>query len=224
MQMKTNYERKIEMVNDNANLVKVTESYEIPRYSGKIYGDCDWYCEDIVNGLKNDCKIWTRKNKDFGNLCNIWESDYELYDFLTGNLEQDLEIFQKKLDRKFGKGKFEAFVLGAYIHSGTSFSINKCGNQICRWDSSQLGFIGIPKNSDGDYGYKAEDASVIADELTDAWEGGFLNYQVVDEFTGDAVDENIFGTASGSLREENEWKEKTEQKYGIKWDSVDVIY
>ena len=220
---KENFERTVNET-ENPNVIRVTESYEIPRYSGKIYGDCDWYCEDIVSGLKNDCKIWTRKGKDFGSLCNIWESDYELYDFLTGNLEQDLEIFQKKLDRKFGKGKFEAFVLGAYIHSGTSFSINKVGNRVCRWDSSQLGFIGIPKNGDGDYGYKAEDASVIADELTDAWEGGFLNYQVVDEFTGDAVDENIFGTASGCLREENEWKEKTEQKYGIKWDSVDVIY
>ena len=215
-----NWTRNVSEVGvENPNRVVVTETYEIPRYTGRIYGGCDWYCEDVVAGLKNDCKIWTRKGKDYGSLCNIWEEDYELYDFLTGNLKEDLEIFQKKLDRKFGVGKYEAFVLGAYIHSGTVFSINKCGNRVCQWDSSQLGFIGIPV-ADG----KAENADEIADVLTDAWEGSFYEFQVIDEMTGDCMDENVFGVHSGSLEVERKWKEETESKYGIDWDSVETIY
>ena len=221
---KENFERSVNET-ENPNVVRVVESYEIPRYTGRSYGDCDWYCDDIAAGIKNDCKIWTRKDKDFGSLCNIWEDDSELYDFLTGNLADDLEIFQKKLDRKFGKGKYEAFVLGAYIHSGTSFSINKVGNRVCRFDSSQLGFIGIPAEEGvAEYGYTNKNPDDVANSLTDAWEGSFQNYQIVDELTGDIMDEDVFGTYSGNLEEKRKWKMETESKYGIDWDSVEVIY
>ena len=46
--------------------------------------------------------------------------------------------------------EYEAFVLGAYIHSGTSFSISKTGDHRCRFDSGNLGFIGVPKGTNPD--------------------------------------------------------------------------
>lgn len=56
--------------------------------------------------------------------------------------------------------EYEAFVLGAYIHSETSFSISKTGDHRCRFDSCNLGFIGVPKGTNPDK---------IAEELTAAW-------------------------------------------------------
>ena len=102
---------------------------EVDRYTPRIDGLCVWICEDTVDEIKRECKIGVPRG-EYSSLCNF-DMDYDL---LTG----DLETFQNELDEQFGSHKYEAFVLGAYIHSGTSFSVNKCGNRVCRFDSSRL--------------------------------------------------------------------------------------
>lgn len=82
--------------------------------------------------------------------------------------EYDIPRYEMAIeDNEFGEGKYEAFVLGAYIHSGTSFSISKTGDHRCRFDSCNLGFIGVPKSMNVDE---------IAEELTAAWEGEYKGY------------------------------------------------
>ena len=205
----------------DGNIVKVTETYDEPRYMPRIWGNCEWECENTINEIKECCKIYVPKG-DYKNL-TTFEIDY---DELTGKtLEEDREIFQKLLDKEFGEGEYEAFVLGAYIHSGTAFSVNKTGNHVCQWDSSQLGCIGLKKNVEDMY--SAEHPDKVADMLTAAWEGEFNEYQVIDNLTDEcALDDNgdYVSIVTADYKEAQEWCKKVGEKYGISFDNVTPIY
>lgn len=205
----------------DGNMVHVTETYDEPRYMPRIWGNCEWECENTVNEIKECCKIYVPRG-DYSDL-TTFEIDH---DDLTGStLEEDREIFQKKLDEEFGKDEYEAFVLGAYIHSGTSFSVNKEGNHVCRFDSSQLGFIGLKKNVE-DY-YSAKHPDHVADMLTAAYNGEFNEYQVIDNYTDECVvldNGDYESLTTCDYKEAQEWCEKMEKKYNISFDDVNPTY
>jgi len=208
---KTNYNMERTLLGDK---VKVVESYELDRYTPRIVGNCQAECEMVVSEIKECCKIYVPKG-DYKCLTNF-EINYE--DLNGASLEEDRQIFQKKLDEAFGKDEYEAFVLGAYIHSGTSFSVNKEGNHVCRFDSSQLGFIGLKKNTEDCY--SAEHADKVAEDLTAAWEGEFMEYQVIDNLTDDV--ETAMVTAD--YHDATEWCDKAKEKYGVNFDNVEPLY
>ena len=176
----------------NENIVHVVEEYDIPRYEMRVRDDCSDECEMVVEEIKDCCKIWVG-SYNYSNLTNV-EGDFD-----------DLASYQKFLDREFGKGKYEAFVLGAYIHSGTSFSISKTGDHRCRFDSGTLGFIGVPKGMNPDK---------IAEELTAAWNGEYEGYEIYDNLTDDYVD-SICEYDYNSLEE---WKKSAKLKYDVEFD------
>lgn len=217
--MKTNCEKHI-YETENPAKVRVVEIYEVDRYEPRIC-NCQEECETTIEEIKECCKIYVPKG-DYRDL-----TTFEInYDDLTGKtLEEDREIFQKKLDEEFGKDVYEAFVLGAYIHSGTAFSVNKTGNHVCRFDSSQLGFIGLKKGID-DY-YSAEHPDHVADMLTAAWEGQFNEYFVYDNLTEDmtyddqAEPEHL---VTSSYKEARAFYDKMKEKYGVDFDNAQVIY
>lgn len=182
----------------NENIVHVVEEYDIPRYEMRVRDDCYYECEMTVEEIKDCCKLYVPRG-DYSHL-----TTFEInYDDLTGKtLEEDREIFQKKLDEAFGKDMYEAFVLGAYIHSGTSFSISKTGDHRCRFDSSQLGFIGVPKGMNPDE---------IAEELTAAWNGEYQGYEIYDNLLDDYVD----SICDYDYKSIEEWKEEARKKYGV---------
>lgn len=214
---KNNYNREVTLVDEKT--IHVAEHYDCPRYRGYAYGNCQFECEEAVNTIKEDCKIWVKPTSDFSVLITF-NIDR---DQLNGNtLAEDLEIYQRLLDEEFGKDKYEAFVLGAYIHSGTSFSINKCGNQVCRFDSSQLGFIGLPKN-EADAEYKsnlANNADKIAEVLTAAWNGEFVEYGVIDELSSDTIECLV----TAEYDEARDFRQKMLEKYEIDFDEIEVQY
>ena len=207
---------KQEKTLDATGRVLVCETYTEPRYSARAFGGCDWVCESVIDDLKSLAIIWAG-SRDFTPLTNV-PCPSAIDALLTGNLEKDLAIFQKYLNREHGRGKYEAFVLGAYVHSGASFSINKTGNHVCRWDSSQVGFIGLPRKK-GCF-YSAENAGKVAEELTHAWNGEYTESQVIDNLTGDIVD----AITTANYTEERGWREKAEKTYNVDFDSVEVIY
>lgn len=215
--MKNNYNKEVILLDEKT--VRVVEQYDCPRYRGYALGNCQFKCEDVVNRIKEDCKIWVKPTSDFSSLItfNI-DSDQLIGQTLT----DDLEIYQKLLDEEFGKDKYEAFVLGAYIHSSVSFSINKCGNQVCRFDSSQLGFIGLPKNeADAQCASNlAGNAEKIAESLTAAWNGEFVEYGVIDELSSDTVECLV----TADYTEAREFRKKILDKYGIDLDEIQVKY
>ena len=176
----------------NENIVHVVEEYDIPRYEMRVRDDCSDECEMAIQDIQNHCKIWV-KSRNYSNLTNV-EGDFD-----------DLASYQKFLDREFGKGKYEAFVLGAYIHSGTSFSISKTGDHRCRFDSGTLGFIGVPKGMNPDK---------IAEELTAAWNGEYEGYEIYDNLTDDYVD-SICDYDYNNLEE---WKKSAKLKYDVEFD------
>ena len=168
----------------NENIVHVVEEYDIPRYEMRVRDDCSDECEMTIEDIQNHCKIWV-KARDYSNLTNV-EGDFD-----------DLAGFQSAIGEEY-----EAFVLGAYIHSGTSFSISKTGDHRCRFDSGTLGFIGVPKGTN---------LAKIAEELTAAWNGEYEGYEIYDNLTDDYVD-SICDYDYNSLKE---WKEEAREKYGV---------
>ena len=173
----------------NENIVHVVEEYDIPRYEMQVRDDCSDECEMAIEDIEYCCKIWV-KSQNYSNLTNV-EGDFN-----------NLAGYQKFLDREFGDGKYEAFVLGAYIHSGTSFSISKTGDHRCKFDSCNLGFIGVPKGTNVDE---------IAEELTAAWEGEYKGYDIYDNLTDDYVD----SICDYDYKNIEKWKEEARKKYGV---------
>ena len=169
----------------NENIVHVTEEYDLPRYEMRVRDDCSDECEMVIEDIQNHCKIWV-KSCNYSNLTNV-ELD-EVF---------DLAGFQSAIGEEY-----EAFVLGAYIHSGTSFSISKTGDHRCRFDSGTLGFIGVPKGMNPDK---------IAEELTAAWNGEYQGYEIYDNLLDDYVD-SICDYDYNSLEE---WKKSAKLKYGV---------
>ena len=168
----------------NENIVHVVEEYDIPRYEMRVWNDCSDEEEMAIEDIKDCCKLWV-KSCNYSNLTNV-EGDFD-----------DLAEFQSAIGEEY-----EAFVLGAYIHSGTSFSISKTGDHRCRFDSGNLGFIGVPKGTNLDK---------IAEELTAAWNGEYKGYEIYDNLTDDYVD-SICDYDYDSLEE---WKEEAREKYGV---------
>lgn len=197
------------------NVVHVTQTFDIPRYTGRMYGNCREYCDMTYDLIQDECKIWCGA-RNFSKLSNVE------FEPKGDTLQEDLQAFQKMLDKEFGKGKYEAFVLGAYIHGGTSFSINKCGNHVCRFDSSQLGFIGLinePKETT-EHNYISSEADMVAEELTACWEGEFVNCMVIDEETEEVVDE----ICSYQYNALEKFKVDAKEKYGVDFDEVKIVY
>lgn len=164
----------------NENIVQ----YDLPRYEMRVRDDCSDECEMAIEEIEYCCKIWV-KSRDYSNLTNV-EGDFD-----------DLAGFQSAIG-----DEYEAFILGAYIHSGTSFSISKTGDHRCRFDSANLGFIGVPKGMNPDE---------IAEELTAAWEGEYKGYDIYDNLTDEYVD----SICSYDYNELEKWKEEARSKYNI---------
>lgn len=206
--MKTNLETTRNET-ENPNVIRVTETYEMPRYTGRKWGDNSWLCEDTIRDIKEACPIWVGA-RDYKSLSNFYLDEDEL----TGNLDEDLKLFQKKIDEKLGEGKYEAYVLGAYVHSGTSFSLTKNGDRRCRFDSGNLGFIGVPK--EGWYASTKE----IVENLDAVWNGEFIDYRVIDELT----DEEVDGIVTANWDEAREFEKKALEKWGVDFDKIEIQF
>ena len=199
---KTNIRRHKKLNEVFGKVVHVTEEYDIPRYEMLVRDDCSDECEMTIQDIQNHCKIWV-KSCNYSNLTNVELDEDEVFE--GKSLAGDLAGYQKFLDNKFGEGKYEAFVLGAYIHSGTSFSISKTGDHRCRFDSGTLGFIGVPKGTN---------LAKIAEELTAAWNGEYEGYEIYDNLLDDYVD-SICDYDYNSLEE---WKKSAKLKYDVEFD------
>ena len=191
---------------DNNN-IKIIETKVIPRYEG-IAHYCQAACEMFVDDVKEQNKIWmtsrSREGFDSLNTGEAWEPEGE-------SVYKDIESFQKYLDDTYGKDKYEAYAVGAYIHSGVSFSISKGPDNRCRWDSGTIGFVGIPKYS-VEYWEKRGGISEYASLLTESWEGTLGEICVYDDYTGDLVDSCW---TTDTCAEIEEWKAKMKEEYGV---------
>ena len=184
--------------------VEITTIEIVFRYEPKICESDSCFYDDLCNEFK-DTYPMTVFHRDYSNLTCFEFGDADNDDTYS------LEDYQKVLDDTFGKGKYEAYILGAYIHSGTSFSISKTGDNRCRWDSSNLGFIGIPVDEKNNIGK-------IADKLTNIWEGGYFEYAVYDNLEDAIVDSVV--TADSYYN--NEEIKKLEEKYNVSFEDVEM--
>ena len=198
---KTNIRRHKKLDEVFGKVVHVTEEYDLPRYEVRVRYDCSDECEMAIEDIKDCCKLWVG-SYNYSNLTNVELDEDEVFE--GKSLAGDLAGYQKFLDREFGE-EYEAFVLGAYIHSGTSLSISKTGDHRCRFDSGTLGFIGVPKGTN---------LAKIAEELTAAWNGEYQGYEIYDNLLDDYVD-SICDYDYNSLEE---WKKSAKLKYDVEFD------
>ena len=199
---KTNIRRHKKLNEVFGKVVHVTEEYDLPRYEVRVRYDCSDECEMAIEDIKDCCKLWVG-SYNYSNLTNVELDEDEVFE--GKSLADYLAGYQKFLDNKFGEGKYEAFVLGAYIHSGTSFSISKTGDHRCRFDSGTLGFIGVPKGTN---------LAKIAEELTAAWNGEYQGYEIYDNLLDDYVDSICDYDYNGL----EEWKKSAKLKYDVEFD------
>ena len=194
MSNKTNIRRHKKLNEVFGKVVHVVEEYDIPRYEMLVRDDCSDDCEMVIEDIKYCCKLWV-KSCNYSNLTNVELDEDEVFE--GKSLAGDLAGFQSAIGEEY-----EAFVLGAYIHSGTSFSISKTGDHRCRFDSGTLGFIGVPKGTNPDK---------IAEELTAAWNGEYQGYDIYDNLLDDYVD----SICDYDYKNLEKWKEEARKKYGV---------
>lgn len=183
-------------------MVEETIVKTMPRYVG-FEKFAEWACEDITNDFTANNKIWItpREREGFKGVYDTkedWEPE-------CMSVEKDIESFQKYLDETYGEGKYEAYALGAYIHSAVSFAFNKGDDNRCRWDSGTCGFVGI--NKEMNY-----DLSRLASSISDAWNGWVQEIGVYDNYNEEIVD-SIYSTES--VKDINEFKDRMKKEYGV---------
>ena len=182
-------------------MVEETIVKEIPRYEG-ICNYSQAECEMIAEDFKNLNKVWTMKHNREGFDSLDTKEDWEP----EGNsVCEDIESFQKYLDETYGKDKYEAYALGAYIHSTVSFAFNKGEDNRCRWDSGTCGFVGINKELN-------VDLNQYASQLSDAWNGYVYVLEIWDNLNDEVVDEIL---STESCKVISEWKDKMKEQYGV---------
>ena len=186
---------------ENETTVKTVKEIYEPRYEGFWEYDgteCEWVKDDF----KEINKVWCKNSREGFEVLNTgekWMPDGE-------SIEKDIESFQKYLDETYGKDKYEAYALGAYIHGSVSFAFNKGEDTRCRWDSGTVGFVGINKELN-------MDLSFYAGKLSDAWNGCVERLWVYDNYEDEEVDEI---TSLLDYKAIQEWKAKMEEQYGVK--------
>lgn len=194
-------EKIISVCLEDENTVKTVKEIYEPRYEGFWEYDgteCEW----VKNDFKEINKVWCKNSREGFEVLNTgekWMPDGE-------SIEKDIESFQKYLDDTYGKDKYEAYALGAYIHSAVSFAFNKGEDTRCRWDSGTVGFVGINKELN-------VDLSFYAGKLSDAWNGCVERLWVYDNYEDEEVDEI---TSLLDYKAIQEWKAKMEEQYGVK--------
>lgn len=182
-------------------MVEETIVKEIPRYEG-ICNYSQAECEMIAEDFKEINKVWTIKHNREGFDSLDTKEDWEP----EGNsVYEDIESFQKYLDETYGKDKYEAYALGAYIHSAVSFAFNKGEDNRCRWDSGTCGFVGINKELN-------VDLNQYASQLSDAWNGYVYVLEIWDNLNDEVVDEIL---STESCKAISEWKDKMKEQYGV---------
>lgn len=162
-------EKRKLLPNGNVEIISITE---VPRYIPRVFGETISFHDSLLEDMLENYAISSNYSK---------YKKLNTFDFTSEkSIVESLDDYQKALDKQYGP-IYEAFVLGVYVHSGTSFSISKTGDNRCKWDSSNIGLIGIPKDW-------ANNVNSIAKELTDIWEGNFCEYQVYDNLNEEIVD------------------------------------
>ena len=197
----TKTEKIVSVELENETTVKTVKEIYEPRYEGFWEYD-ETECEWVRNDFKEINKVWCKNSREGFEALNTgekWMPDGE-------SIEKDIESFQKYLDETYGKDKYEAYALGAYIHGSVSFAFNKGEDTRCRWDSGTVGFVGINKELN-------VDLSFYAGKLSDAWNGCVERLWVYDNYEDEEVDEI---TSLLDYKAIQEWKAKMEEQYGVK--------
>ena len=196
-------EKIISVSLEDDNTVKTVKEIYEPRYEGREYYS-QAECELIFEDFKEHNKIWATKHSREGfdslDTKEDWEPEGK-------SVVEDIESFQKYLDETYGKDKYEAYALGAYVHSAVSFAFNKGEDTRCRWDSGTCGFVGINKEM-----YMGVDLNDLASQLSDAWNGAISVLEVWDNYENDVADEIL---STESIATINDWKERMKAAYGV---------
>lgn len=123
------------------------------------------------------------------------------------NASEVLELFTKYINKKY-KG-YKVYVIQEYRHSGSCFHLTETTKKIDEWDSGIVGFMALPKT---------ENATTIANMITDVYNGTIDLIEVVDNETEEIVDSYEYWLNTDSYKKYKEIQKDIKDKYGLDID------
>lgn len=180
--------------------VVVTYEEELPRYSVRKRQADYWWdngeFEDYLINLGVVCYSIVYKWLDNCSYENDSRDKYEV-----------LEDFKKWV---YSNHKdYDVYVLQEYRHSGSVFHLTKTADNVDRWDSGVVGFMALPKKVN---------ASHLANEITDVYNGSVDVVEVVDNLTDDVLEQYEFWLHSGSIEEEQKIRKHIKDNFNCEVD------
>lgn len=182
-----------------------TTKKELPRYSvSKI--QADWWFEggQIYDYLVADMGLHFCLPEWKG---SIHEIDVDKYD------DNPFESFKTQVKEKYGD-KFNYYWVRELKHSGSSFTIAETPHRntgeftITNWDTSNVGFVAIPKDS------KLE-LSTLGNMLTDLWEGTIYSYEIYDNYHEENVESYEYWLNTNNYAEWQKSCKEAQEIYGV---------
>lgn len=166
------------------NKVVVTYEEELPRYGiRKLPADYWWEGGEFEDYLLNLGIVSYSISYPFLNNCDYKNDSRDKYEVL--------EDFKKWIKKQYKD--YDVYVIQEYRHSGSVFHLTSTADNIDKWDSGVVGFIGMPKK---------ENVSHLANMITDVYNGSVDVVEVVDNLTDDVVEQYEFWSWSGDRKEE----------------------
>lgn len=192
----------IKLINDFE--VEITKVEVLPRYYGRKMVMDNYLYDEYTEDLISDWYTYLPCNDREGICKSLRHNEVEFAD----DEDITLDNFAKKVPNDY-----ECYILGAYIHSGVSFSLTKCGDNRCRFDSSNFGFVAFPKG---------RDVNAIVKELDALWNGCYEEWAVIDRTTDDIVWSEIINTDDYKYGQEIE--NTLKEKYKVDMEKVVLYY
>lgn len=193
---------KIKLINNFD--VEITKVETLPRYYGRKMIIDNYLYKEYMDDLISDWYTYLPCNDREYISKSLRNNEVKFAD----DEDITLDNFSKKCPKDY-----ECYILGAYIHSGVSFSLTKCGDNRCRFDSSNFGFVAFPKD---------RDVNAIVKELDALWNGYYEEWSIIDRLTDKIVWEQLvrFDDYKCCQEIENTLKEK----YRVDMEKVETLY
>ena len=182
---------------DNKIVVSLEET--LPRYSIETEKADYWWDNGEFEDYLLDSKVVSYS------IAYKWLNNCE-YENESRNGSEVLEDFTKWVNKNYKD--YSVYVLQEYRHSGSVFHLTKTTNKVDEWDSGIVGFMALPNNMDSGH---------LADMITDVYEGNVDIVKVVDNLTGDVLEEYEFWGRSGDYKEECKIREHIKKEFNCEW-------
>ena len=181
------------------NKIVETTIKELPLYRlCKTQASYWWESGMFDEFLKNKKIVSVSAQYDWLNNTSDFECD-------SRDIDEVLSKFSKYIKNKYGTD-YKVYVVQEYRHSCGCFYLTDTTDRVDSWDSGFVGVMAMPKDVD---------SRLIANMITDVYEGTVDLYEIIDNETDEAVDEFEYWSNADSINKYHEIADEIKNKYGL---------